>query len=129
MSLSMLERMCLTLSTSCQQILGRYCQLVFQFEFQTLWNKFFSYASTEEVSSFIFESIYIFSAIFSLYLSVDCNSSEQCVVSSSPSSSSVDVEVCSTIIVEGSSSGFLFDRILLFPSFPSLAFVLKNIAH
>ena len=72
---SMLEIIFLTLSTSCQQILGRHCQLVFQFEFQTLWNKFFSYGLTEEVNSFIFESIYFFSAIFSLYLWVDCSCS------------------------------------------------------
>ena len=53
---------------------------------------------------------------------------EQCVASLFSSPTGVDVEVCSTSIVGVSSSRFLLDGILLFPSSLSLVFVLKNIA-
>ena len=43
-------------------------------------------------------------------------------------STNADVEVCSTSIVGVSSSGFLFDGILLLPFFPSLVIALKKIA-
>ena len=72
-------------------------------------------------------SRFSFSAICSLFFSDDPSCREQCFsLFSSPTS--VDVEVWSTSIVGVSSSRFLLDVILLFPSSPSLVFVLKNIA-
>ena len=70
-----------------------------------------------------------FSAICSLVLLNDPSSREQCVASLSSCPTSVGVEVFSTSIVGVSSSRFLLNGILLFPSSPSLVFVLKNIAH
>ena len=61
-------------------------------------------------------SRFSFSAICSLFLSDDPSCREQCVVSLFSSAISVDVEVCSTSIVGVSSSRFLLDGILLFPS-------------
>ena len=63
-------------------------------------------------------SRFSFSAICSLFLSDDPSCCEQFVVSLSSSPISVDVEVCSTSIVGVSSSRFLLDGILLFPSSP-----------
>ena len=73
-------------------------------------------------------SRFSFSAICSLFLSDDPSCREQCVVSLSSYLISADVEVCSTSIVGVSSSRFLLDGILVFPSSPSSVFVLKNIA-
>ena len=69
-----------------------------------------------------------FSYSASLFFSNDPSCREQCVVSLFSSPTSVDVEVWSPSIVGVSSSRFLLDGILLFPSSPSLVFVLNNIA-
>lgn len=59
----MLERKFLTLSIACQQIFCLIANCGFQFEFETLRNKFFSYASIKAVFMqsesyrFIFKSI------------------------------------------------------------------------
>ena len=73
-------------------------------------------------------SRFSFSTIWSLFLTDDPSRCEQCVASLSSSPTKADIEVCSTSIVGVSSSRFLLDGILLFPSSPSLVFVLKNIA-
>ena len=105
----------------------------FQFKFQTLWNIFFY---NESLRKFLCDlyltafslSRFSFSAICSLFLLDDLSCHEQCVISLSSSPTSIDVEVCSTSIVGVSSSCFLLDGILLCPSSPSLAFVLKTTA-
>ena len=69
-------------------------------------------------------SRFCFSAVCSLFLSVDRGCRERCVASLSSSPTSGDVEVCSTSIADTN----IVEGILLFPSSPSLVFVLKNIS-
>ena len=125
----MLKRF-LTLSTTCQQILGHNCQLWVPVQISDPLEQVLQQCIglCDLHLSALYLSRFSFSAICSLFLSDDPSCREQFVVSLSSSPTSVDVEVCSTSIVGVSSSRFLLDGILLFPSSPSLVFVLKNIA-